>query len=189
MRYIVDLRYVKLISYKLAKIMQETENQNHKYRYAYYYGFQFLLGIVNELLLLLVASLLFGVTKYTMLVALVFASIRVWSGGFHFNDYTLCAYISTLIIVIGGVLGKFLHYSFPIALLIFTFVLYMFIRFAPNSKTIKEIQKNKIISITMLIIWFIISLMIQNMSVIIGILITGIILLPYFTKYKINNKN
>lgn len=186
MKYIFDLRYVKLISYKFAKAVQEAENKNHKHRYAYYYGFQFILGIINEILMLLTVSLLFGATKYTMLVALVFASIRVWSGGFHFNDYTLCAYISTLIIVIGGVLGKFLHYSFPIALLIFTFVLYMFIRFAPNSKTIKEIQKKKIyktISITMLIIWFIISLMIQSMSVIIGMLITGIILLP-FRKYK-----
>lgn len=170
MQYILDLRYVKLLAYKCAIALQNTNEESHKHRYAYYYGFQFIFGLINEILLLWVASAILGVTGTTMLTALVFASIRVFAGGLHLKSYTKCAYFSLLVLLTAGLLGELIQFSIIINIIIFSAVLLSILKYA--------VKKGRLISIIILSVWFVINLFTNSMAIAFGVMITGIIVLP-----------
>lgn len=172
MRYILDLRYVKLLAYKCAYALQNTNEETHQHRYTYYYGFQFIFGLINEVLLLLLVSFILGMTGTTMLTALVFSSIRVFAGGLHLKSYTKCAYFSLIVLLVAGILGKFILFSMVVNIIIFSAVLLSILKYA--------IKKGKLISIIILLTWFVINLFANSMAIILGVMITGIIVLPYY---------
>jgi len=90
LKYLITLRYIKLISYISARSLQQKLNDtNPKNKYLYYYGFQIFYGAINKGFLLLLVGLLFGILYQIMITTLAFMSLRVFIGGLHFDSYTL----------------------------------------------------------------------------------------------------
>jgi len=158
-----------------------AREESHKHRYAYYYGFQAVYGTINKIILLSLLGLMLNIFPQVMIVALSFAMLRIWSGGLHFNNYTLCAYASLISLVVMGLLAKYIMIN-PI--LIFVIVLVMFVFYAPAehpNRPLSHKEKTwfKIIAIIILFILFGVQLCISDSlvsnSIAYGVLLAGII--------------
>jgi len=192
-RYLLTLRYIKLLSYQSAKHLQQSRQETHKHRYTYYYGFQVIYGGINKFLLLILLGLLLNILSQILLVTTSFVMLRVFTGGLHFDSYTKCAYFSLLSFVITGLLAKYIYIPIPITIIIFSTVFILFLLYAPVehlNRPLKEGNKIKfkLISILLLIILFFTNLFINNIvisnSIIYGVLLSGIITLPYINRLK-----
>lgn len=193
MNYLLSLRYVKLFSYKSAKVLQEIMEETHKHRYTYYYGFQIIYGTINKALLILLLGLLLGVLKETIVITLSFALVRVYAGGLHYDSYTKCAYVSLGILIGLGALAKVIQYNNIISLSIFLMTLLIFLLFAPVENKNKPIKENKkikfkhlaIINLCLLMIihdW--IPSLIIKQAIIFGMLLAGFVASPLINKVK-----
>lgn len=191
--YIFTLRYIKLLSYWSAKYLQQSRQESHKHRYTYYYGFQIIYGAINKGLLLILLGLSLGILPQLLIATLSFSMVRVWAGGLHFDSYTKCAYVSLLSFSVVGLLSKYIHLNITTITLIFLFALFIFLMYAPIEHPNRPIKENermkfKIIAISILIILFVVTLNINNFtisnSIPYGILLSGLIATPIFSKIK-----
>jgi len=188
-KYLYTLKFVKLLSYISARSLSLKLNQNHSYKYMYYYGFQILYGAINKFLLLITAGLLFHALPQILIATLAFMSLRVYIGGLHFNNYTKCAYMSLLCLVSIGVLSKYIPYNNIIDLCVFIYLLVIAVMYAPvehknRPLTDKKKLRFKYISITLIIVLFMVQILINdnniNNCIMYGVLLSGIIALPIF---------
>jgi accessory gene regulator B len=189
MKYILTLRYIKLLSYLSARYLQEVRKESHKHRYTYYYGFQIIYGSINKLLLLILTGLLLGILPELLIVTLSFVLLRIWTGGLHFDNYTKCAWASLLSLTVMGLFSKCLPISNITALIISLTVSILFLIYAPvehKNRPIKKEERNKykIISLVILCLLFLNYLYFSINSIIYGILLSGIIVLPIINKLK-----
>jgi len=203
-RYIITFRYVKLISYILSKYLHNKIQKYHNQGYdmgkcakyniqVYYYGFQIIIGGINKFLLLIIPGLLLNILPQLLITTLSFASLRIWTGGLHYDSYTKCTYISLLSFTIMALLVKYVILNQFITMLIFLSVLFLILIYAPiehPNRPIKEKDKIKfkIIALFMLSILTIIhsftnNIMVNN-SIIYGILLTCLISTPFVNKLK-----
>lgn len=181
------------MSYLSAKYFQQSRQESHQYRYTYYYGFQVIYGAINKGLLLILLGLLFNILPQLLLVTLTFSSLRVWSGGLHFDSYTKCAYISLLTLVITALLAKYIYLSHFTNIMIFAFVLIVICLYAPvehPNRPLKEYEKTKfkiialgVLAILTFIYFSINNVMISN-CITYGVLLAGIIATPLLSKIK-----
>jgi len=158
-----------------------AREESHKHRYAYYYGFQAVYGTINKIILLSLLGLMLNIFPQVMIVALSFAMLRIWSGGLHFNSYTLCAYTTLISLVMMGLLAKYVVVNH---ILVFAIVLIIFLLYAPAEHpnrllSHKEKVWFKIIAIMVLFILFGVQLCVDNSlvsnSITYGVLLAGII--------------
>ena len=194
-KYIITLRYIKLLSYYSAKHLQKTRLESHKHRYTYYYGFQVIYGMINKGLLLILLGLLFNILPQLLIVTASFVSLRIWIGGFHLDSYTKCSYFSLISFSIMALLAKYISLNEVANILIYIFVLAIILLYAPVENSNRPLKNNekikfKIISFCVLIVLFLINLLtnntIINNSIPYGVLLSGIIALPIMNKSKNN---
>lgn len=179
LQYILNLKYIKWLSYICARKLQNIREETHQYRYLYYYGFQIIFGAANKALLLLIFSLLFGIIKETILVTVAFVALRIFAGGVHFDSYSLCAYVSVSIILAAGFAAKYISISYGVGIIIFVLSLVAIIIYAPvehRNRPLCEREKAqfKIISIIVLILLY----LVHNNSIMFGILLASLMVLP-----------
>jgi len=202
--YIITFRYVKLISYCLSKYLhnkiQKYYNQGYdmgkcaKYNIqVYYYGFQIIIGGINKFLLLIISGLLLNILPQLLLTTISFASLRIFTGGLHYDSYTKCSYVSLLSFTLIALLSKYINLNQFISMLIFLSVLFLILIYAPIEHPNKPIKENKkikfkIIALFVLNILVIINLFTNNTiisnSIIYGILLVGLITTPIINKLK-----
>ena len=202
--YIITFRYVKLISYCLSKYLhnkiQKYYNQGYdmgkcaKYNIqVYYYGFQIIIGGINKFLLLIISGLLLNILPQLLLTTISFASLRIFTGGLHYDSYTKCSYVSLLSFTLIALLSKYIILNQFISMLIFLSVLFLILIYAPIEHPNKPIKENKkikfkIIALFVLNILVIINLFTNNTiisnSIIYGILLVGLITTPIINKLK-----
>jgi len=202
--YIITFRYVKLISYFLSKYLHNKIQKYHNKGYdmgkcakyniqVYYYGFQIIIGGINKFILLIISGLLLNILPQLLLVTISFVSLRIWTGGLHFDSYPKCSYISLLSFTITALLAKYIILNQFISMLIFLSVLFLILIYAPvehPNKPIKEKEKIKyklialfVLSTLTIIYMFTNNVIICN-SIIYGILLSGIIMLPIINKLR-----
>jgi len=198
LKYILTLRYIKLLSYLSAKYLQQSRQESHKYRYTYYYGFQIIYGAINKFILLVTLGFLFNILPQILLVTISFVSLRVWSGGLHFNSYTKCAYISLLSFTIVGLLAKYIYLNQIITAIIFLLIYLIIFKWVPvehpnRPLTNNEKLKFKTIALLILTILYIINLLTDNIiiknSIVYGVILSGIITIPIISNLDKNNNN
>ena len=202
--YILTFRYIKLISYFLSKYLHNKIQKYHnkgydmgkciKYnRYTYYYGFQIIIGGINKFLLLIIPGLLLNILPQLLITTLSFASLRIWTGGLHYDSYTKCTYISLLSFTITALLSKYIILNQFISMLIFLSVLFLILIYAPIEHPNKPIKENKKIRFKIIALFVLTILVIINMftyntiisnSIIYGILLAGLISTPIVNKLK-----
>jgi len=202
--YIFTFRYIKLISYFLSKHLHNKIQKYHNQGYdmgkcskyniqVYYYGLQIIIGGINKFLLLIIPGLLLNILPQLLLVTFSFASLRIWTGGLHYDSYTKCSYISLLSFTITALLAKYIILNQFISMLIFLSVLFLILIYAPiehPNRPIKEKEKIKfkiialfVLSTLTIIHMFINNVIISN-SIIYGVLLSGIIMLPIINKLR-----
>ena len=202
--YILTFRYVKLISYCLSKYLHNKIQKYHNQGYdmgkctkyniqVYYYGLQIIIGGINKFLLLIIPGLLLNILPQLLLTTISFASLRIFTGGLHYDSYTKCTYISLLSFTITALLSKYIYINQFITMLIFLSVLFLILIYAPIEHPNKPIKENKkirfkIIALFVLTILVIINLFTYNIivsnSIIYGILLVGLISTPIINKLK-----
>lgn len=201
LKYIITLRYIKLLSYISAKHLQQLRQESHKHRYTYYYGFQVIYGAINKGLLLILLGLLLNILPQLLIVTLSFVSLRIWIGGLHFDSYTKCAYFSLVIFLIMSFLAKYIYLYPLISITIFVFVFVIILLYAPIEHPNRPLKGNdkikfKTISfgvfVVLLSVYIITDSTLIKNSMIYGILLSGLIATPiieqnmkkYDKKYK-----
>jgi len=202
--YIITFRYIKLISYILAKYLHNKIQKYHNQGYdmgkcakyniqVYYYGFQIIIGGINKFILLIIPGLLLNILPQLLITTLSFVSLRIWTGGLHLDSYTKCSYISLLSFTITALLSKYIYINQFITMSIFLIVLFLILIYAPiehPNRPIKEKEKIKyklialfVLSTLTIIYMFTNNVIICN-SIIYGILLSGIIMLPIINKLR-----
>lgn len=163
------MKFVLKWSYACAKSLANALNENHNRRAVYYYGFYILFGSVVKASILLSVSFLLGVIIPTIIISLVFGSLRAFAGGYHFDTYGRCLFISLGLFLTTGVISQYTYnYWNALALSIllvvsFAATLPAIIKFAPRDTPTKPITdpaaiKNyKKLSIIYLAAWFTVS--------------------------------
>ena len=159
----------------------------------YYYGLQIIIGGINKFLLLIIPGLLLNILPQLLLVTFSFASLRIWTGGLHYDSYTKCSYISLLSFTITALLAKYIILNQFISMLIFLSVLFLILIYAPiehPNRPIKEKEKIKfkiialfVLSTLTIIHMFTNNIIISN-SIVYGILLSGLISTPFVNKLK-----
>jgi len=202
--YILTFRYVKLISYCLSKYLHNKIQKYHNQGYdmgkcakyniqVYYYGFQIIIGGINKFILLIIPGLLLNILPQLLLTTISFVSLRIWTGGLHYDSYTKCSYISLLSFTLMALLAKYIILNQFISMSIFLSVFLLILIYAPVehlNRPIKEKEKIKfkIIALFVLTILTIIYMFTNNTivsnSIIYGILLTGVISTPFVNKLK-----
>ena len=192
-KYILTLRYIKLLSYISAKHIQESRQESHKRRYTYYYGFQFIYGAFTKFILLILLGLIFNILPQILLVMFSFVSLRIWIGGLHFDSYVKCAYISLLTFIIVALSAKYIYLNQFVSMVIFLFIFSIILKYAPVEHPNRPLKNNdkikfKLIALIALIVLFLVNIFSDNIviknSVPYGALLSGIISLPFISKIK-----
>lgn len=139
------MRLVLKLAYICAKQLAVSLNENHNKRAIYYYGFYILFGSLTKGIILISLSLIFGVLKPALLIVLVFGSLRMLAGGFHFDTFGRCLFVSIGLFMLAAVMVDYTYIywsiSSVIAFIVITFIisLYILIKYAPKDTPSKPI--------------------------------------------------
>lgn len=170
------MRFVQKWSYASARHLASVMDENHKKRQAYYYGFYIMYGALVKVTILVSIAYMLGVLVSTLLVALVFCSLRLFAGGYHMDTYGKCLLTSIALFIGAGAISQYTHtYWSPIAIAVMiagTSILgfYAIVKYAPKDTPNKpitapeEIRKFKRLSLGYLIIWLIAAIVLMTLK-------------------------
>ena len=191
--YLITFRYIKLFSYCSAKHIQTERKESHKHRYKYYYSLQFIYGTINQFLLISVTGLLLNILPQIIITTISFISLRLFSGGLHFDNYKICTYFSLLTFTIFGLLAKYIILSHLITTIIYLLIYFIIFIYAPiehPNRPLNNSEKTKFKYIALFILTGLYlttnltnNIIITN-SITFGILLAGLITLPVVNKLK-----
>jgi len=152
------------ISNKVVNYNQELEPQKDEIRY----GLEWLIASINQILLVTSFSLPLGIFKEAIIILVVGALLRMFSGGAHFKGYFSCLFFSTFQIII---ISYFAKYQFEFlqgnkavitALLIFSLLITILRAPVLNKKSNQfnygQRLKLKIVSILLFVTFVLISI-------------------------------
>jgi len=214
---IIKYNHIKKLAYKLTKVTYNYIKQDQgnidrikstiektrgcsldgkfkviNTKYMFYYMYQNILSFLFDLFVLIIISLLLGTFVETMLVCISFISVRIFAGGMHFQSFTKCTYFSIIIFIILGLVAKYMPYSPKIIFIFYSTILGVYVKYAPAENVNRLLTKSekarfKRLSITMLIIIFVVQLVYHNHMVsnacLLSVTLSGIITTPLVNKY------
>lgn len=164
------MRFINVLSYKLANSLTKELGHTHEKRRVYYYGFQIVIGGIIKGILLVLITLLLGIFKATMSVLLFFAIPRMTAGGYHMDDYTKCMLTALGIFLSLGFIVKYTSGFWSVwtliilSLIVFVTTLFCVIKYAPADTPYKPItkpeqkRKLKTLSIKVVMLWLAIDI-------------------------------
>lgn len=159
------MRFIHKWSYVCANYLMKQQKESNEKRRVYYYGFQIIIGAMVKGILLTASTLLLGTFVPTMVIMLVFASLRVIAGGYHMDTYGKCIATSLGLFLVAGVISQYTYRFWSSELVvIFTILsfiigLFTIIKWAPSDTPNKpitepeEIRKFKRRSIIYVFVW------------------------------------
>jgi accessory gene regulator B len=134
------------------------------------YTLKFIISNTIPIFIVLIASMLLGITKEAVLALIGFSSLRMFSGGFHFKSADMCIVFSSLVIILIALEGNYFeHYSF--AMYLASVILVMI--YAPSKieqQTRAKPEKFKwfkIISLIIVSLIYIINIPVMNLAVLV----------------------
>lgn len=160
------MRFIQVWSYSCANHLALQLKENHEKRRVYYFGLQALIGELVKTVFLVIISLILGTFLPTLLISVFFASLRTLAGGYHMDTYGKCMISTLSIFILAGIFAQHTYlYWETTGLLIFTIAVFasgIFIlkKWAPADTPNKpitepeEIRKFKRLSISYILVWF-----------------------------------
>ncbi|MHB8065034.1 MAG: accessory gene regulator ArgB-like protein [Ruminiclostridium sp.] len=208
------MRFVLKWSYACAKQLAAVLNENHNRKAVYYYGFYIVFGSLVKGIILISISLLLGILIPALLIVAVFGSLRMLAGGFHFDTFGRCLFISLGLFLAVALISQYTYQYWNsisvviFLILVFAISLYVLKKYAPRDTPTKpitdplEIMKFKKLSIVYMCIWLIVCsiLIVLNLNMYViamsfGVLLEIFSVTPvghvFFNKIKtgLNNKS
>ncbi len=170
------MRFIHKWSYVCANYLMIQMKENHEKRRVYYFGFQVIIGSLVKGILLVALALLFRTLVPTLIIMLIFATLRVLAGGYHMETYGRCIVTSLALFLISGIIAQYTYESWPY-ILVYSMIIVSFIitllaaaKYAPKDTPNKpitepeEIKKFKRLSAVYVIIWFIVFTVLVTMG-------------------------
>lgn len=184
-------------NYFLKKIRKEIIKQYPKYSKdkvdEIMYGVEGIYLTITKTIIISLIALILGVFKELIFLLISFNFIRLFAFGMHANKSWICLLFSSTLFLGGAYLCKILIIPKNILITLFLIVLLIISIYAPSDTVKRPLIKKKrriifkILSITVVIIYFILTLIIKNNlfinAIIIGLIIECILILP--TTYMI----
>lgn len=164
------------------------------------YGVEGIYLTITKTIIIFALALILGIFKELIILLIAFNFIRLFAFGMHANKSITCLIFSGLLFIIGAILCKHITISKEVLYILYFLVLIIMIKYAPADTKKRPLLKSnkrlrfKILSILMTIIYFIITILIDNNliinSLIIGLIIECILILPITYKaFKMPYKN
>lgn len=184
-------------NYFLKKIRKEIIKQYPKYSKdkvdEIMYGVEGIYLTITKTIIISLIALILGVFKELIFLLISFNFIRLFAFGMHANKSWICLLFSSTLFLGGAYLCKILIIPKNILITLFLIVVLIISIYAPSDTVKRPLIKKKrriifkILSITVVIIYFILTLIIKNNlfinAIIIGLIIECILILP--TTYMI----
>ena len=184
-------------NYFLKKIRKEIIKQYPKYSKdkvdEIMYGVEGIYLTITKTIIISLIALILGVFKELIFLLISFNFIRLFAFGMHANKSWICLLFSSTLFLSGAYLCKILVIPKNILITLFLIVVLIISIYAPSDTVKRPLIKKKrriifkILSITVVIIYFILTLIIKNNlfinAIIIGLIIECILILP--TTYMI----
>ena len=184
-------------NYFLKKIRKEIIKQYPKYSKdkvdEIMYGVEGIYLTITKTIIISLIALILGVFKELIFLLISFNFIRLFAFGMHANKSWICLLFSSTLFLSGAYLCKILVIPKNILITLFLIVLLIISIYAPSDTVKRPLIKKKrriifkILSMTVVIIYFILTLIIKNNlfinAIIIGLIIECILILP--TTYMI----
>lgn len=184
-------------NYFLKKIRKEIVKQYPKYSKdkvdEIMYGVEGIYLTITKTIIISLIALILGVFKELIFLLISFNFIRLFAFGMHANKSWICLLFSSTLFLGGAYLCKILVIPKNILITLFLNVLLIISIYAPSDTVKRPLIKKKrriifkILSIAVVIIYFILTLIIKNNlfinAIIIGLIIECILILP--TTYMI----
>lgn len=184
-------------NYFLKKIRKEIVKQYPKYSKdkvdEIMYGVEGIYLTITKTIIISLIALILGVFKELIFLLISFNFIRLFAFGMHANKSWICLLFSSTLFLGGAYLCKILIIPKNILITLFLIVLLIISIYAPSDTVKRPLIKKKrriifkILSMTVVIIYFILTLIIKNNlfinAIIIGLIIECILILP--TTYMI----
>ncbi len=184
-------------NYFLKKIRKEIIKQYPKYSKdkvdEIMYGVEGIYLTITKTIIISLIALILGVFKELIFLLISFNFIRLFAFGMHANKSWICLLFSSTLFLGGAYLCKILVIPKNILITLFLIVLLIISIYAPSDTVKRPLIKKKrriifkILSMTVVIIYFILTLIIKNNlfinAIIIGLIIECILILP--TTYMI----
>ena len=184
-------------NYFLKKIRKEIIKQYPKYSKdkvdEIMYGVEGIYLTITKTIIISLIALILGMFKELIFLLISFNFIRLFAFGMHANKSWICLLFSSTLFLGGAYLCKILIIPKNILITLFLIVLLIISIYAPSDTVKRPLIKKKrriifkILSITVVIIYFILTLIIKNNlfinAIIIGLIIECILILP--TTYMI----
>lgn len=159
------MRFIQVLSYKGADYLMKQKQEDHEKRRVYYYGFQIVIGGVVKLILLTLLALITQTLKASVVIVLMFSTLRMFAGGYHMDSYGKCIGVSVGLFIIAGAISTYTYLAWSIyaivALVIATFIISIvsIIKWAPSDNPNRpitdkqEFLKFKRLSVLYIILW------------------------------------
>lgn len=184
-------------NYFLKKIRKEIIKQYPKYSKdkvdEIMYGVEGIYLTITKTIIISLIALILGMFKELIFLLISFNFIRLFAFGMHANKSWICLLFSSTLFLGGAYLCKILVIPKNILITLFLIVLLIISIYAPSDTVKRPLIKKKrriifkILSIAVVIIYFILTLIIKNNlfinAIIIGLIIECILILP--TTYMI----
>ena len=184
-------------NYFLKKIRKEIIKQYPKYSKdkvdEIMYGVEGIYLTITKTIIISLIALILGVFKELIFLLISFNFIRLFAFGMHANKSWICLLFSSTLFLGGAYLCKILVIPKNILITLFLIVLLIISIYAPSDTVKRPLIKKKrriifkILSMTVVIIYFILTLIIKNNlfinAIIVGLIIECILILP--TTYMI----
>jgi accessory gene regulator B len=160
---VININIIYKLSYNFAYLLSRELKTDHEQRRVYYYGFKIIIGGSFKLILVCLISLLVGSFIPTIIVAITFASIRKFAGGFHMDTFNKCTIISLLLFITFGSTAQYTFDLWPTAcilaiiLIAYSFAFFAVLKWVPDDNPnrpitepdeIKKFKKQTILVLT-----------------------------------------
>jgi len=164
------------------------------------YGIEGIYLTITKSIIIFSLALILGIFKELILLLITFNFIRLFAFGMHADNSLTCLIFSSTIFIGGTYLCKYVTLSNEILYILYAVVLITIALYSPADTVKRPLIKKKkrikfkILSIIVTIIYFVISLLIKDKlitnSLIIGLIIECILILPITYKiFKMPYKN
>lgn len=136
------------------------------------YGLEGFYLTITKMIVIVILALIFDTTKYTLLFLLFNLPIRTFSFGFHANSSFQCLIISIIAFILIPLLANYFTLNLIAKCIIYFLLLVGFWIMAPKDTEKKPMRNNKkrfwlkIVSVSIVIVYFIVSLIITNQLII-----------------------
>ncbi len=190
----------RLLTFLKEQIKKQYPNYSNDKLDEIMYGIEGIYLTITKTIIIFALALILGVFKELIVLLIAFNFIRLFAFGMHANKSITCLIFSSLVFLAGAFLCKHITISKEVLYILYFLVLIIMIKYAPADTKKRPLLKSnkrlkfKILSIIVTIIYFLITILINNNliinSLIIGLIIECILIIPITYKaFKMPYKN